>query len=845
MVLKRWIKFTILLLVINVNNLNAQVGFTTNAARQQAILQKEKLADNAIIDSLKFRNVGPSAMSGRVVDVAVNPQKSTEFFVAYATGGLWHTKNNGQSFVSVFDKENVIGLGAVAADFKSGVVYAGTGEANSSRSSYAGDGIYKSTDTGKTWKHVGLVASQHIGKIIINPFNVNEVWVAVLGNLYSSSKERGLYHTTDGGISWVQSLSVDENTGAIDVILNPLNPRELYVSFWYRTRSAWNFEESGRTSAIYKTTDGGANWKNLTSANTGLPNGDNIGRTGIALCASKPEIIYAVIDNQNHRPDTAAKKKVGGYTLKDFENISKEKLLGLDTNKLDSFLKEKNFDKKYNAKIVKQMVKDDLIKSSALFDYLFDANAAMTETPVIGAEVYRSDNAGASWKKVNTKPLNLFSSYGYYFANIFVSPTNQDKVLIGGFDFEASTDGGKTFQRKDRPSTHADWHAGWIDPADDKHWIAGNDGGINVTYDDGAHWFKGNTPSVGQFYNIAVDNAVPYNIYGGLQDNGTWVGPSDAEDTDQWSYQGEYPWKQIGGGDGMQVQVDTRDNKTAYYGSQFGFYNRRLLGEKSRAAFIYPHADLGEERYRYNWQTPILLSKYNQDILYYATNKVMRSFDQGRTFSVISPDLTKGPRKGDVPFGTITAISESSLKFGLMYAGTDDGNVQITQDGGHDWKLISKTLPQNMYVSRVVASLYDTATVYATLNNYRTDDFNTYVYVSKDFGKTWNPMAKGLSAGAANVIIEDKVKKNILYLGADNGLFISTDAGNSFMYAGKKLPPVPVHDLVIQGRENELVIATHGRSIYVLPLGPLNGVKAKIEKGKREVQDEFAEMFPD
>ncbi|MBK7308986.1 MAG: hypothetical protein IPI88_19525 [Chitinophagaceae bacterium] len=527
--MKNLFKFTIILLLVIVNSVQAQVKPTTAAERLNGIQKRKLLEKDTTLNSIKFRNVGPGIMSGRVVDVDVNPNDPTEFYVAYATGGLWYTKNNGQSLVPVFDKENVFDIGDIVVNWKDGIIWIGTGEANSSRSSYSGLGVYKSVDKGKTWEHLGLIESHHIGKINLHPTDKNIAWAAVLGHLYSPSKERGIYKTTDGGKTWKQTLFVDENTGAADMDINPTNPDELYAAMWYRTRRAWNFEESGKTSGIYKSTDGGNNWKVVTTAGSGFPAGDGLGRIGLAVFAKSPNIIYATLDNQGRRPDTAKKKVDTNYVLKNFKDLTKESFANLDNNKLDSFLVDYNFKEKYTAASVKELVKNDKIKPTEIYNYLFDANTALFETPIIGCEVYRSDNAGLSWRKVNTKGLNTYNTYGYYFGKISVSNTNEDKVVISGFDLLLSTDGGKTFISTDNEATHPDWHGCWMNPNKDSHWIAGNDGGCNVTYDNGEHWFKANTPSVGQFYKITVDDARPYNIYGGLQDNGTWYGPSNCK----------------------------------------------------------------------------------------------------------------------------------------------------------------------------------------------------------------------------------------------------------------------------------------------------------------------------
>ena len=829
--MKNLFKFTIILLLVIVNSVQAQIKPTTAAERLNGLQKRKLLEKDTTLNSIKFRNAGPGIMSGRVVDVDVNPADPTEFYVAYATGGLWYTKNNGQSLVPVFDKENAFGIGDIAVNWSDGIIWIGTGEANSSRSSYSGLGVYKSVDKGKTWEQSGLPESHHIGKINLHPTDKNIAWVAILGHLYSPNKERGMYKTTDGGKTWKQTLYLDENTGAVDMDINPKNPDELYAAMWYRTRRAWNFEEGGKTTGIYKSTDGGNTWKHVSAAGSGFPAGDGLGRIGVAVFAANPNIIYATLDNQGRRPDTARKKVDTNYVLKNFKDLTKEGFLNLDDKKLDSFLVKNNFKDKYTAASVKELVKTDKIKPTEIYNYLFDANTALFETPIIGCEIYRSDDAGASWRKVNTKELNLYNTYGYYFGKISVSNTNENKVVISGYSLMLSTDGGKTFKATDNEATHADWHGCWMNPNKDSHWIAGNDGGCNVTYDNGEHWFKANTPSVGQFYKITVDDAKPYNIYGGLQDNGTWYGPSNTKDIDQWDYEGVYPWKQIGGGDGMQVQVDTRDNKTAYTGSQFGFYGRRST-EGGKRLFLYPRPDLGEPKYRFNWQTPIWLSKHNQDIFYYATNRFHRSLQKGEDMVALSNDLTNGEKEGDVPFGTVTTLVESALKFGLIYLGTDDGNIQVSNDAGYNWTKISGSLPktvQGMYVSRVTPSAFKEGRVYVSLNGYRNDNFGAYLFVSEDYGTTWAQLGNDLPAEPINVVTEDPKKENIIYVGTDNGLYASFTMGKTFMTFDNNLPRVPVHDIVVQQRENELVIGTHGRSIYITKLKDLHKLHDKTD----------------
>lgn len=782
-----------------------------------------------MLKDISFRSIGPSVMSGRVADLDVNPVDPTEFYVAYATGGLWHTVNNGQSFVPVFDSEAVLFIGDIAVNWGSKpapaanrIIWVGTGEVNSSRSSYAGIGIYKSNNGGKTWEYKGLPETHHIGKIQLHPTDKNTIWIAALGHLYSPNKERGIFKTVDGGTTWKHTLFVDENTGAVDMDINPANPLELYASAWYRTRSAWNFEESGKSSGIYKSTDGGETWKQINTPTSGFPTGEGVGRIGIAVYPKDPSIVYAVVDNNSRKPDTVAKTAPKtGYILRDFEKLTKAEFLALEDVRLDSFLLLNRVQKRYSAATIKQLVKDDKIAPTALYEYLLDANASLFNTPIVGCEVYKSSDGGNSWVKTNTADLNIYFTYGYYFGKIYVSPSNQNKVYILGFYAQVSDDGGKTFKTMDKPNVHADHHALWVNPSRDSHLVNGNDGGVNITYDDGENWFKANTPPVGQYYAIALDNAKPYNVYGGLQDNGSWYGPSTYKQNPSWVEEGEYPYKRIGGGDGMQVQVDTRDNKTMYYGFQFGYYFRKKKDSISKS--IKPQHALGERALRFNWQTPILLSGHNQDVLYFGTNRIFRSLDRGDSMIATSNDLTNGGKPGDVPYGTITSISESPLKFGLLYAGTDDGNIHVSKDGGYTWTNISKKLPPSLWVSGVVASKYQEGRVYATLNGYRYDHFLPYLFVSDDFGGTWRPIGKDLPFEPLNVVREDPLHDSVLYVGSDGGVYVSIDAGNSFMLWNKGLPAsVPVHDIAIQPRDKEIVIATHGRSLYAAKLDSLH-----------------------
>ena len=842
----------------------AQVNPTSADERLKGLQQRKALEEKSVLNSIKFRNIGPAIMSGRVVDLEVNTDDPTEFYVAYATGGLWHTTNNGQSFTPIMDNIDVLFIGDIAVNWSNRTIWVGTGEVNSSRSSYAGIGIYKSSNNGKQWEYLGLPESHHIGKIQLHPTDNNTAWVAALGHLYSANKERGVYKTTDGGKTWKQTLYVDDNTGAVDLDINPSNPNELYAAMWYRVRRAWKFEESGKTSGIYKSNDGGETWKLISGEGSGFMTGNKIGRIGVAVYprlndsvgqAKNPNIVYAVVDNYNSKPDTT--KKVDTlYKKDDFKTLTKEQFAQLDNKKLDTFLRKSFFPRKYTAASVKDMVANDKVKPTAVWDYL-DTGDDGFQGSITGCEVYRSDDGGASWKKTNTKDISIYSTYGYYFGKIYVSPVNENKVFITGVPLQMSMDGGKTFKTISKRNVHADHHALWINPNRDSHLINGNDGGCNITYDNGENWFFANTPPVGQFYAVTTDEDRPYNVYGGLQDNNVWFGPSNYVAGSGWQSSGDYPYKSLVGGDGMQVQVDTRDNTTTYAGSQFGVYSRMNRKTRGDRKSVRPTHELGETPLRFNWQTPILLSKHNQDIFYIGASRLYRSLNKGDTLVGITTDLTNGRVPGNVPYGTLTTLSESSFRFGMLYAGTDDGNIHLSKDGGYSWQLISqisnkevttkkgkaatpdsRLTTHGLWVSRVVASQHKEARVYASLNGYRSDNFAPYLFMSDDYGTTWKQLGKDLPFEPINVIREDPKNDSILYVGTDGGLYVSFDQGNSFMMWNGGLPKsVPVHDIAIQQRENEIVLGTHGRSLYASKLTDVQGLKKDTEWLKKKPKE--------
>jgi len=802
---------------------------TSTEDRFKGYLNRVQLEENSIVKNISFRNIGPTVMSGRVTDLSVNPKDPSHFYVAYASGGLWETTNNGNSFNPIFDNQMVMTIGDIEVDWEKDIIYIGTGEKNSSRSSYSGNGIYKSSNGGKDWIHIGLKESHHIGRIIIHPEDNNIIWVASLGHLYSSNKDRGLYKTTDGGVTWRNTLFINDMTGAIDLVIDPSNPDILYLSMWERERMAWNFDGSGFGSGIFKSTDGGENWKEISGGSSGFPDTEGTGRIGLDISKSNPNIIYAILDNQDRKPSTPSEQKNDDLTKDMLRDISISDFLKLSDEKLNNFLRSNRFPSEYKSDKIKKLVTEGRIDPISLVEFLEDSNSLLYETPVIGAEVYSSKDSGVTWKKVNEEDelSNLYFSYGYYFGEIRVDPQDPAKLYVLGVPLLKSIDFGKTWESIDFDNMHGDHQALWVNPNRSGHLIAGNDGGLNISYDDGKNWMKHNSTSVGQFYDINIDMNDPYNVYGGFQDNGVWMGPSNYESSLRWHSSGQYPWKSIFGGDGMQTEIDFRDNETVYTGSQFGNYARinTRTGERKR---ITPSHKLGERPYRWNWETPIYLSRHNQDILYMGSNKFHRSLDQGNNFETLSDDLTNGGIKGNVSYGTLTTIIESELKYGLIYVGSDDGLVHVSKDGGFSWKNISSYLPTQMWVSGIYPSKFKEGRVYLSLNGYRWDNFDAMIYVSDDYGTNWSKIGHNLPNEPVNVIIEDLENEKLVYVGTDHGVYASLDYGNKFFAFSSGLSNSPVHDLVVHPRERDLVVGTHGRSIYVASVKHLQMLNEKI-----------------
>lgn len=711
-----------------------------------------------------WQYVGPTNISGRCTDVeAVSPRGSQyTIWIGAATGGVWKSVNEGTTFEPVFDRMPTASIGDIAIDPKNpDVVWVGTGEANIFRSSNAGCGVFKTTDGGKTWKNMGLENTHTIPRIRIHPENSDIVYVAANGHEWTPNEERGLYKTTDGGKTWKKTLYVDRNTGVNDLVIDPRNPDTVYCTTWQRIRLKWNDPrtyENHKNNGIWKSTDGGANWEII---NQGLPAPGFIGRTGIDICASNPSVLYALVDNYE---------------------IAKEAKPG-DT---DSYGRQKK----------------GIIK---------------------GATVYRTADSGKTWTQTSglTATTKAYmeshsATYGWVFGQIRVDPNNENRVYTMGLMLHVSDDGGKTF--KILGGMHPDHHGLWIDPNNSDYLLNVQDGGISISYDRGANWkIPLKELPLAQFYNVAFDMEEPFRIYGSIQDHHSFYGEVDLSRGRNGIQPVEFT--ETVGAEGSTHAIDTRDN-TAYASQFYGNLAREKVGSGKRK-FLLPETVPGEPPLRGQWVAPTIISPHNSDIIYHGMQFVMMSRDRGDTWVKISPDLSYNDpnKRGDISYQTLTALSESPRRFGLIYAGTDDGRVWRTFNGGKKWQEIgggtgsAKNVPVR-WVSRLVASKYNLGTVYLTQTGRRDDDFQVYIWKSTDFGKTWTDISGNIPVGPVNVICEDPSDARKLYVGTDTGVYFSKNGGEKWDVLGN-LPFAYVHDLAIHPRDNMIIIATHGRGMWV------------------------------
>jgi photosystem II stability/assembly factor-like uncharacterized protein len=705
-------------------------------------------------NGLKLRLLGPATHSGRVVGFAVDPDDRSRYYVAAGSGGVWKTTNAGTTWTPVFDNEGSFSVGAIALDPKNpNVVWVGTGENNSQRSVSYGDGVYKSTDGGKSWQNVGLKNSEHIGKIVIDPFDSDTVYVAAQGPLWGPGGERGLFKTENGGKTWKNVLPISENTGVTDVIVDPRNPNLLLAAAYQRRRHVWTLIDGGPESALYRSTDGGKNWTKLSA---GLPT-ENLGRIGLAQAPSDPDTIYAIIE--------AAGKKGG---------------------------------------------------------------------------IFRSTDRGVNWEKRND-----FDQQAQYYAHLVVDPKNKDRIYVMNVWIRVSDDGGKTLRRQPQKWKHVDNHTTWIDPRHPDYYLVGCDGGVYESFDRGANWhFKANLP-ITQFYDITVDEGGPfYHVYGGTQDNQTFGGPARNRSIHGIT---NADWFVVEEGDGFHCRVDPKDTNTVYGEAQYAVlvrYDRRT----GQSVGIQPQPGKGEPALRWNWDSPLLISPHEHTRLYFAANKLFRSDDRGDSWKAISPDLTRQIDRDTLAvmgkvwgpdavakhlstsfYGNIVALTESPKKEGLLYAGTDDGLIQVTDNDGKEWRKLDKFpgVPERTYVSRLVASLHDENTVYAAFDNHKNADFKPYLLKSTDAGKSWVSVAGDLPArGSVLAVAEDHKDPNLLFAGTEFGLFFTSDGGKKWVQLKGDFPTIAVRDLAIQRQVNDLAVGTFGRGIYVLDdYTPLRSLK--------------------
>ncbi len=721
-----------------------------------AVAALPALADD-LFDALPAHCLGPGTTPGRVVDLAVADGHPAALYVATASGGLWKTTDNGSHWAAVFEREATVGLGAVAVSpSKPDVIWVGTGEANARNSVSWGDGVYRSTDGGKTWQNRGLRDTQHIGRIVIHPTNPNIVYVAALGHVWGANCERGLYKTTDGGTTWEQLKFLDADTGFIDLVMDPADPETLYAAAYRVRRDAFSggnpAEQFGPLAGLYKTGDGGKTWARLSE---GLP-ARPIGRCGLAVSRKDPRVLYAVVQTDRTALRRETEWGQPGRTNDDAET----------------------------------------------------------------GGVFRSADRGETWVKVNDLCPRPF-----YFGQIRIDPNDDRRVYVLGVTLHVSRDGGKTFRSESDATVHADWHALWIDPNDSTHMIAGTDGGAWQTSDRGKTWQQPKNMPTGQFYAAAVDMSRPYWVYGGLQDNGTWGGPSATRHAEGVT---NANWFRVLAMDGFQCQVDPHDADIVYAEGQYGEL-RRVNVTAGETFNIRPAPPAGRPDYRFNWSSPVLLSPHDSNTVYYGGNVLFRSRDRGNHWEVISPDLTLG--RGTDNAHTITTIAESPLRPGVLWVGTDDGRVRLSRNGGRDWSDLSDNVPgvaRERHVSRVIASHFAEGTAYLALDRHRNDDRRPYLYRTSDYGATWKSLAADLPAeGPVYVVRESSRNADLLLAGTEFGLFVSLDAGAHWRkYTG--LPTVAVHDLVIHPRDRELVIATHGRGLYVTDVAPLEQLTAKV-----------------
>ncbi|MBC7885421.1 MAG: glycosyl hydrolase [Saprospiraceae bacterium] len=746
MLTKTLINLTIVVLIMGLLPLNAQKKSNkkTDKAVEKVPEKKDDPYSSATFSALTFRSIGPAVTSGRVSDFAVNPKNHSEYYVASASGGVWKTTNRGVNYQPIFDGQGSYSIGCVSLDpNNASTVWVGTGENNNQRSVAYGDGVYKSSDGGASWKNMGLKNSEHISQIIVDPKDPDVIYVGAYGPVWGEGGDRGVYKSTDGGATWNCVKSVSPFTGCNDLVMDPGNNRILYAAFHQRMRKVYTYIGGGPESALYKSSDAGATWNKMEG---GLPGGD-IGRIALDISPVNPDMLYAVVE---------AKDAKGG--------------------------------------------------------------------------IYRTINRGASWEKRS----GTFTS-GNYYQEVTCDPHNADKIYITDTYYKVSTDGGKTVSNLGEINKHIDNHAIWVDPRDPNHFIVGCDGGIYETFDHAKSYdYKDNLP-VTQFYKVSTDNESPfYSVHGGTQDNLSLGGPSRTTSVNGIT---NADWYITSLGDGFETQVDQSNPNIIYAQSQYGGLVRfdRKSGEYLP---IKPIEGENDEAHRWNWDAPLLISKFDNNRLYFGANKVFRTDDQGNSWKVISPDLSRQIDRNKLEimgkvwsvdaiakngstdiFGQTTSIAESPLDENMIWVGTDDGLIQLTTDGGKNWIKMDNLpgVPEMSYVHQIIASIHDKNTAFVCFNHHRYGDFKPYLLKTTDKGKTWKSIASDLpERGSVYTIAEDHVEKDLLFAGTEFGCFFTSNGGSNWLQLKSGLPTIAVRDIEIQRRENDLVLGTFGRGFYIL-----------------------------
>ena len=772
-------------------------------------------SDDPVLKPFVWRSIGPANMGGRVDDIAVDEANPSTIYVGFATGGIWKTTNNGTTWAPIFDKYPVSSIGDIAlAPSNPQVIYVGTGEANNRQSSSFGGGVYKSTDGGREFVYVGLKDTQSIGRVVVHPRDPNIAYVAAVGHLFGPNAERGLYKTTDGGKTWTNTKFIDQDTGFTDVAMDPSNPNMLIAASYQRRRQPWGFNGGGPGSALWKTTDGAKTWTRLTG--NGLPDNPIIGRIGLDFARSRPSTIYVSIE-------VGASGGTGAGVNEDGTLVPPGPGRGGGGGR---------------------------------------GNLPPPPPDPKKSGIWRSDDSGRTWKFLSNQ-----GDRWMYYSQIRVDPTNPEIAYQGGAPFFKTIDGGRTW-RQVGGIPHSDHHAIWINPRNHDHILLGNDGGLAASYDQAETWEYINTMALGQFYAISADMRKPYYVCGGLQDNGSWCGPSAVRSTNGIV---NSDWFRVGGGDGFYTQNDPTDWRVLYSESQDGATSRVELPNRSISIRPRPAAPGGRGTppgpppatetpvaaplfgagaaanvvplpppgtvYRFYWSTPFILSPHNPRTIYLGGDRLFRSYDRGDTW-MASPDLTNNIGRNDRPimgvagtapmaskhdgaasYSNIVTISESAVVPGVLWVGTNDGNVQVSKDGGATWKNVAgnvKGVPKETHVSRVEASHFDSSTAYVSFDAHRTDDHKPYIFVTRDLGETWTAVSGNLPEGNVNVIKEDPKNRNLLYAGTEYGFYISLNGGREWKAFMGGLPTVRVDDVMVHPRDNDLILGTHGRSIFIM-----------------------------